>query len=417
MMENNKLLIIGKVWPEPASSAAGVRMVQLIGLLKESGFDITFATSARQTQYMLQPDKLGVSSQIIELNNPSFDRFIGDLNPAFVIFDRYMTEEQFGWRVAETCPNAIRILNMEDVHCLRLARQRAIETGVEFEPKMLLLDETAFREIASIYRSDLTLVISEAEMALLKETFGIPAFLLHYLPLLWDEKPAPKATNPTFEDRQDFVTIGNFRHPPNLDSVFYLKKEIWPLIRKELPEAKLHVYGAYIPQKAADLNDKSSGFLIRGRAAEVNQVMEQSRVCLAPLRFGAGLKGKIFSALAADTPVVATDIGAEGLYKDSEIPGTICLSPKVFARQAVKLYTDKTYWSTCSETGKMLIQQRFNRSLFADKFTQKLHALQVVFTENREQNFVGSMLQHHSLLSSRYLSKWIVEKNKKPNQM
>lgn len=392
-------------------------MVQLIGLLKEAGFDITFATSARQTPFMLHTDALGVRSHSIELNNPSFDAFIADLKPAIVVFDRYMTEEQFGWRVAETCPEAIRILNMEDVHCLRLVRQKAIETGVEFEPKMLLLDETAFREIASIYRSDLTLVISEAEMVLLKETFGIPAFLLHYLPLLWDEKPAPKRTHPAFEERQDFVTIGNFRHPPNLDSVFYLKEEIWPLIRKELPQAKLHVYGAYTPQKVADLHDESSGFLIRGRAVEVNQVMAQCRVCLAPLRFGAGLKGKIFYALMSGTPVVTTPIGAEGLFKGSEIKDVSRSTPQEFAHLSVKLYTDKNIWSKNSDASTLLIKQRFKKARFSDQLTQKLQALQVICTENRERNFVGSMLQHHSLLSTRYLSKWIAEKNKKPNQL
>jgi len=119
----NQLLIIGYVWPEPVSSAAGRRMIELIEVFKTQKFQITFASPATQGVYAVNLEAIGVNQVVIELNNKSFDNFIKDLQPDIVLFDRFMMEEQFGWRVAENCPDAFRILDTEDLHCLRKARQ------------------------------------------------------------------------------------------------------------------------------------------------------------------------------------------------------------------------------------------------------------------------------------------------------
>ena len=124
MNQLKKLLIIGFVWPEPKSSAAGGRMMQLISIFKENGFEITFASAAQDSDFMIDLAEFGVIKRSIELNSSSFDDFIKELNPDVVLFDRFMIEEQFGWRVIENCPKAIRILDTEDLHFLRKARER-----------------------------------------------------------------------------------------------------------------------------------------------------------------------------------------------------------------------------------------------------------------------------------------------------
>src|SRR5699024_7195355 len=117
-------------------------------------------------------------------------------------FDRFITEEQFGWRVAEQCPQTLRILDTEDLHCLRRARKKAINEERSFAPEDLLNEETAKREIASIFRCDLSLVISEYELKLLQDLFKIDKTLLHYLPFMLD--PIGKDTVrswPAFDER------------------------------------------------------------------------------------------------------------------------------------------------------------------------------------------------------------------------
>ncbi|HEX8575288.1 MAG TPA: hypothetical protein VF677_03255 [Flavobacterium sp.] len=182
-MKSDHVLIIGFVWPEPNSSAAGSRMMQLIALFKEQDRKVTFACAAANSPYMADFAAIGVETKVIVLNNSGFDIFIKRLDPFIVIFDRFMVEEQFGWRVAEQCPDALRILDTEDLHCLRHGRWLALKEQREFI-KQDLFSNIAKREIASILRCDITLIISEFEMHLLQEIFKVDAALLYYLPFL-----------------------------------------------------------------------------------------------------------------------------------------------------------------------------------------------------------------------------------------
>ncbi|MFT6211545.1 MAG: hypothetical protein ACJATE_002182, partial [Bacteroidia bacterium] len=182
-MTSINLLIIGTVFPEPNSSAAGGRMLQLIELFQQQGWEITFASAAAESEFAVNLSAIGVKQVSIQLNSSSFDGFVKELNPQMVLFDRFMTEEQFGWRVADNCPNALRVLDTEDLHCLRHARHQALKENREFSHSDLLNDH-AKREIASIYRCDVSLIISEYEMELLKAIFKVDEVLLHYLPFM-----------------------------------------------------------------------------------------------------------------------------------------------------------------------------------------------------------------------------------------
>ncbi|WP_413999394.1 glycosyltransferase [Flavobacterium sp. W1B] len=413
MNQMQSLLIIGFVWPEPNSSAAGGRMMQLVSLFKEQGFKVVFASPAQDSDFMVDLNLYGVVKKSIALNCSSFDTFIKELNPTVVLFDRFMIEEQFGWRVAENCPNALRLLDTEDLHCLRLARQKAFKENRPFQSTDLLAEEVAKREIASILRCDLSLMISEFEMDLLKTTFRIDSALLYYLPLLLESNEIPDLEKlPSFEERQDFVFIGNFLHEPNWNAVQYLKEEIWSKIRKQLPAAVLNVYGAYSSQKVLQLHNAKEGFLIKGRAENANEVVKQARVVLAPLRFGAGIKGKLLEAMQCGTPSVTTSIGAESMQGDLAWNGFIEDMPELFAEKAVQLYQDKNIWFQAQKNGIVIIEQRYLRASFADDFEQQIKSLQDNLTHHRLVNFMGELLQHHTLKSTKYMSKWIEEKNK-----
>ena len=183
------------------------------------------------------------------MNDSSFDNFIKELNPNVVVFDRFMMEEQFGWRVAEHCSEAIRILDTEDLHSLRKVRQEKIKKEEVFKVEDLLSSDIAKREIASILRCDITLVISSFEIQLLKDVFKIDESLLLYLPFMLNRINEEVKNNwLSFEERNHFVFIGNFFHKPNVDAVLQLK-QIWKDIRKQLPKAEVHIYGAYVNEQ------------------------------------------------------------------------------------------------------------------------------------------------------------------------
>lgn len=413
MSNQKKLLIIGKVWPEPKSSAAGIRMVQLIKLFQGDGWQITFSSSASKSEYSFNLDEIGVSEQSIRMNDSLFDDFVSELQPDVVLFDRFMIEEQFGWRVVENCPDALRILDTIDLHSLRLARQRAFKQGREFNLNDLMVEETAKREIASMLRCDLSLIISDIEMKVLKEVFQLDDELLFYLPYLLDFENEPiRKDIPAFEDRSGFVSIGNFKHEPNWNAVLWMKEEIWPLIRKKLPEAKLYLYGSYPSKKVFQLSNPDDGFLIKGRASNAQTVIHKTRVLLAPLRFGAGLKGKLVDAALSGTPSVTTSIGAEGIVTDCKWNGVITDDPEQFANSAVELYQNSELWNISQKTGFKLLKKRFDLKKFDSILLEKIETIRENMNEYRRKNFLGSMLMHHTMNSTKFMSRWIEEKNK-----
>lgn len=407
-----KVLIIGFVWPEPSSSAAGKRMFQLISFFAEHGCDITFASAASESKFTIDLKGLGIHCKSIKVNDSKFDGFIKELDPDVVLFDRFMTEEQFGWRVSEQCPEALRVLDTEDLHSLRYAREKSFKNGDD-RVQMYLTSDVAMRELASIYRCDLSLIISESEMVLLTDFFKVPEKLLYYLPYMLE--PVTGETEkgwPEFNHRQGFMTIGNFRHKPNLDAVRYLRLEIWPLIRKSMPDAVMNVYGAYPKQQVEEWHKPSQGFLIHGRADDANAVMKASRVCLAPIRFGAGLKGKLIEAMLNGTPSVTTSMGAEGIHGTLEWPGTIADDPKDFADAAVEYCSSRKAWATAQGRGREIINKRFSKSHFENLFKKSLKTLIKELAHHRSRNVTGAMLMHHTMASTRFMSKWIEEKNK-----
>ena len=406
-----KLLIIGSVWPEPRSSAAGGNMMGFIQLFRQQGWSVSFVSAAALSSHMADLAELDVVLQQIELNSDSFDEFVAELNPDAVLFDRFMTEEQYGWRVAQQCPDALRILDMEDLHALRLARQQAVKQQRPFNVNDLV-SEVAFREVAGIYRCDLTLVISDYELQLLTEQLSVPVQLLHHQPFMLDF-PADSSVLPSYSDRQHFIAIGNFRHPPNWDSVLWLKQDIWPLIRKTMPKAELHIYGAYPPPKATQLHNPKQGFLVKGWVEDAMQVMSEARVCLAPLRFGAGIKGKLADAMLCGTPNVTTAIGVEGMQGDLPWSGEVDESAEQIAVAAMNLYNDQTRWQQAQSAGFAIVQQRFNKAKIAENLWQKITTCLEQKSSRRLANFTGQMLQHHQYKSTQYMSQWIAEKQKR----
>lgn len=408
----SKILIIGTIWPEPNSTAAGNRILQIIEQFQVLNFEIVFACAAAIGEYSFDLKSVNIEMVSIELNNSSFDDFILELKPEIVIFDRFIIEEQFGWRIAENLPNCMRILDTEDLHFVRNTRFENFKKQKITTEKDFLKSDLAQREIASIYRCDISLIISEAEMEILTSIFRIDSRILHYLPFLIDEiKENSFDTFPSFAERQHFVTIGNFRHEPNWNAVLYLKETIWNLIKKQLPKAEMHIYGSYVTEKAMQLHDEKNGFLVKGRADNAHEVIKNARVLLAPIRFGAGIKGKLTDAMQCGTPSVTSTIGAESMSGNFDWNGKITNDEIQFSNAAVELYLNENLWKMAQKNGIEIINNRYNKNIFGKLFTDKILEIKNNLESHRTNNFIGEMLQMQSLKSTKYMSKWIEAKN------
>lgn len=409
-----KLLIIAFVWPEPSSTAAGNRMLQLIQYFLDENYQITVASTAAESSLSMDLAALGIQKAAIQLNHSSFDAFVSELKPDVVLFDRFLMEEQFGWRVAEFAPNALRILDTEDLHSLRHIRKNSFKKGSLFTTDTWLKAAITKREVASIYRSDISLIISSYEMHLLKDVLRMDDSILMYLPFLLALISADEINNwNTFENRKNFICMGNGKHSPNVDAILWLKTEIWPLIRKQLPEANLKIYGAYLPEQIQQMHKPKEGFLVEGWTPDAHEVLQQARVNLAPLRFGAGLKGKLIAAMQNGLPSVTTPIGAEGMHANLDFNGSIAETPETIAQAAVELYTNLNTWEKSQAAGVEIVNSLYDKSAWIEKLDLRITSVLKNLEAHRMRNFTGAMLLHQSMASTKYMSKWIEEKNKR----
>ncbi len=426
-MTNLRALFVGFVWPEPSSSAAGVRTLSLVRVLQRAGWEIHFISPSPENEHAAALRALGVHARTQGPNDPAFDSYVADLKPELAIFDRFVMEEQFGWRVKEHSPETLRVLDTIDLHFLRRGREEALKQGVSLEDifearldfrssELGFGHEDALREIAAIYRSDLTLILSDFESALLKRDFGMPAELVLDLPFFF--RAGDVRVSAPFEDRVNFVSIGNFRHKPNADSARWLREKLWPQVRARLPEAEVHLYGAYPTREMMALSNPAMGFFVKGQAEDSVATLQRYRVNLAPLRFGAGIKGKIADGWLAGTPTVTTPIGAEGMTASAGdsagvFAGAVARTEDAFVEACVEFYTRRELWSEAQGRGFEALRALFDEDRLGSRFLGAIAQARAELSARRARNFTGAMLSHHQHRSTKYFSRWIEEKTKR----
>lgn len=411
MSAPRQLLILAHIWPEAAASAASTRLLDLISSFQAAGFTLTVSADGRENGATEALRERGCVCVRMAPNDSSFDPWLQALNPELVLFDRFTTEEKFAWRVRALCPQALRVLDTIDLHFLRSAREKVLKAGLtpSWEELLRAAGDIAPREVAAIYRSDLSLIVSELELKLLHERCGVPLHLLHLCRLYY---PQPGIIRP-LADRQGFSMIGNFKHPPNVDAVLYLRDELWPSIRARLPEAVVHIWGSYATPGQLAWSNPKRGFIIEGYVADQFAALGSARVNLAPLRFGAGIKGKIADGWWAGTPAVTMPVGAEGMHEDLPFGGIIAGDNEAFVAAACALYQDEGLWQKASEAGRAIIAQLYSEAATTQALHKRLNWLLEHRDAERIRNFTGSILWQQSMRSTEYFSRWIEAKNSK----
>lgn len=271
-MQKMKILVIGLVFPEPNTTAAGWRMIQLLKILKKHGAYIHYTHTNDTKNAQLHPKYIDKINKV-EVNDSSFDTLLKEINPTIVVYERFVAEEQFGWRVKQHCPNAMTILDTEDLHFLRYARAKQYQNKKDLQ----LQNKIFYREITSILKCDLSLIISKFELDLLINEFKIPKKQLCYLPFLWDGHF--KEPHTSFNQREHLISIGNFFHEPNKKMVLELFQK-WDLFRKKLPNLEIHCYGAYADEQVLKCHNPNKGFYIKGHLNELTPTLHQYKIMI-----------------------------------------------------------------------------------------------------------------------------------------
>ena len=241
-------------------------------------------------------------------------------------------------------------------------------------------------------------------------SFFVEQQTLNQLPL-----PTSDATPPRF------VFCGGFKHAPNADAVQLLIDFVWPKIRLELPDASLHIYGAFCPEKLLQADNKE-GIFVHGYEPNLSTIFGDG-ILLAPLRFGAGIKGKIVDAWTFGMPVVTTPIGSEGmtrqihdndddnkhLHDDAEFGGSIASNLDGFCNHAIRLATRPEAYRQAQIRGRFLLKKLFDAEENWNHVQERL--LEVMdkeyLSQQRETDYTQAILWHQSLRSTEYFSRWV----------
>jgi glycosyltransferase involved in cell wall biosynthesis len=348
-----KVLVIDYSLPTPDQDAGSVRIVEIVKAIRASENRVTFipADLAHRTPYAQNLQRIGVEvvhqpfyssvADYLERHGREFD---------VIILSRADVAARFLEPARRYAPRAKIIFDTVDLHFLR--EQRAAE----------LLDSPRLRnaarrrkrqELALASQSDVTVVVSPVERAILERE--CPGTLVRVVPTVMD---VPRDEPPGYVDRQHVVFIGGFSHPPNVDAVVYFALEILPLVLKQVPGLIFKVVGSNTPDQIRDLSGKNVH--VMGFVREVKPILDQARVSVAPLRFGAGVKGKVNLSMAYGVPTVVSSIAAEGMHLVHELNAMIADGPAGFADALVRLYSSKELWERISANGRENVREHFS---------------------------------------------------------
>ncbi|MFT3756256.1 MAG: glycosyltransferase [Pseudoxanthomonas sp.] len=348
-----QVLVIDAQLPQPDRDSASLRLFNLLRLLREEGAHacvIAQDTSwdAARVQALQQ---LGVETWHAPYcgSLPDFLRRHGARFDV-VMASRHAVAAPLLPLLRRHAPRAKIVFDTVDLHGLR--EQRAAELAGD---ALLLRTARASMqsELAVVAAADTTVVVSEVERDWLHE--HAPGARVEVLSNL-HEIHGPGLP---FAQRHDLVFVGGFRHPPNVDAVSWFVREVFPLIRQALPEIRFHCIGGDVPPQIRALASVD-GVSVHGHVPDITPYMMGARIALAPLRYGAGVKGKINLSMAHGQPVVATSCAIEGMHLRDGHDVLVADTPVTFADAVVRLHGDESLWNALSRNGLDNVSTHFS---------------------------------------------------------
>ncbi|HMB60080.1 MAG TPA: glycosyltransferase [Xanthomonadales bacterium] len=347
-----RVLIIDAYTPEPDQDSGSLRLRYLFGCFQQLGYGVTFFADNRgyAGRYTREMQESGVEV----LYNPwldSLQEFFQERGDEFdfVLISRHYVAANYLSLIQKYCLRARFIFDTVDLHYLREQRLAELEDSL---PLRRVAAQTRRSELAVIRQAAATLVVSEVEREVLNK--DAPDAVVHVLSNIHTVRASTKG----FSDRKDILFVGGYQHPPNIDAAQWFVSSIWPLIRQQLPDITFHLIGSKAPDKVRALH--GNGVEFHGFVDHLEPWLDGCRLSVAPLRYGAGVKGKVNLSMAHGQPVVATPMAVEGLYASDGTDVLVAETAGEFAAAVVRLYRDEELWNRLSNSGKKNVEQHFS---------------------------------------------------------
>ena len=361
--EKNNLLVIDRFLPAYDKNSGALRMFSILKILNELGFKITFLPDDLGNRdpepYIAELQAMGVEVLHGNISVESYLRQIGS-SFSFVILSEALAAYKYISLIRAYCIHSTVIYDTVDLHWVRTERASALTGDNELHKESVYFKQT---ELLTASCSDIVFTVTYDEKEILLTE--IPELKIHVVPNIHE---VVKTGVKPFQARRDIMFIGHYLHKPNEDAVFFFVNEILPMIRKELPGIRFFVAGSNPTEDISRLN--SEDIQVTGFVKDVTPYFENCRVFIAPLRFGAGMKGKIGQSMTFGLPVVTTKIGAEGIGLVHGETALIADTPHEFADLVVQLYSNEELWNRISKKSVTHVTENFSPEIMKRKLAE-----------------------------------------------
>lgn len=361
-------LVIDASTPTPDRDSGSIDTLNTLKALQEIGYHVTFIPDdlLQRNGYTSLLKKEGIRC----FNTPYIQSIKEHLTANGKLYDLVVVK-RVGVAakniddIRTHCPRAKVVFDTVDLHFLREERQALVENAPQLRQKAVA---TKRLEYGTMRRADATIFISETETALV--TAELPDIRAASIPYARD---TPGRSTP-FASRTDIVFIGSFFHAPNVDAVIHFVTTIWPLVHQELPEARFRIVGSNMP---GDIYSLSSypGVVAQGFVPNIKDVLDHCKLTVAPLRYGAGIKGKIGTSLSHGVPCVATPIAAEGLSLQENHNIMVSTDVAAFAETIVRVYRNEELWTRLSDNGVAFMRDGFSFEQYKNRIQQLIEQI------------------------------------------
>ncbi len=348
-----RILIVDACTPTPDQDSGSLRMINIIQILQQLGHQVSFMPEnmAYFGDYTAQLQNLGVECVYAPKYSSPVD-YLESKGAYFevVLLSRYYVAQPLLKALKDYAPKAKLWFDTVDLHYLR--EQRMAELAGE-KSALKAAKQTKAKELAVAKACDLTLVVSPYEQSVLARE--MPELQVAVLSNIHEIHGRQKS----YQQRRDIVFIGGYQHTPNVDGICWFVADIWPQIHARLPDVTLHIVGSKAPDKVAQLGQQP-GIKFHGFVEDIAPMMTDIRIAVAPLRFGAGVKGKVNMSMSYGQPVVGTTVAVEGMYTRHGEDVLMADDADEFAREVVRLYQDEDLWMRLSDGGLNNVRQYFS---------------------------------------------------------
>lgn len=365
-----RVLVIDSYTPMPDRDAGSLRMFHILQLLVQMNYKVTFSAEnlGFHAQYSTALRKIGVET-ICYPYVQKIHSYLQEKGSEIdcVIISRRDVADQYLNIVKDFCPGAKVIFDTVDLHFLREAREKEVCSG-----KSVHITECAknSKELVLASQSDEVWVVSEAEAILLNEI--VPEMPVHVVSLLHTVQP----TSTPFAERDGILFVGSFMHPPNIDAVNFYLTHVHEKVRERLGPLKFYVIGSHPPEDWKRWTERYPDEVkITGFVEDIRPYFEKVRLSVAPLRFGAGIKGKINSSMSFGVPVVTTSVGAEGMSLVNGHNAMVADGAEDIASAIVSVYENEAMWEKIVKAGFRNIDELFSFARAKDALEKSLSAL------------------------------------------